>query len=332
VLQTAFQRAGTTAWLPPVPTAESSIPFWNAQATAAGLRFAAEGLANGNDDGLLGPDAAGVWRFQLDVAASGAPTGPFRFLLELVGRTASSEQPLVAFAERRCVTVVEVEPVDAKILAHLVSSLVIPTQQWPLVSRAQFIELAIQRRDAPTALETLAVFTSHLVARAPDLVSYPSSRRLVAAAFRTRRDLEFRPADADCGNGVRETGEACDGADLGSFDCANVGYAGGQLSCLPTCLFNTGNCIANPVCGNNILEIGEECDTGASNSDTVPDACRTNCKRAFCGDEVIDVFEDCEGRNLDGETCATLGYSGGSLKCDPLDCFFDDENCRDDEF
>ncbi|MFA7682325.1 MAG: DUF4215 domain-containing protein, partial [Candidatus Peribacteraceae bacterium] len=51
----------------------------------------------------------------------------------------------------------------------------------------------------------------------------------------------------------------------------------------------------------------EECDDGAANSDTVPDACRTNCVLPICGDNVIDSMEQCE---VDGdcraeETCDT---------------------------
>ena len=99
--------------------------------------------------------------------------------------------------------------------------------------------------------------------------------------------------------------------------------------CQPSCLFDFSGCVAKPVCGNGVVEINEECDDGALNSDTVPDACRsTNCKRAFCGDGVVDLFEDCEGNNLSGETCKTLGYDGGSLKCDPVYCEFDDRTLR----
>ncbi|MBU1537319.1 hypothetical protein KKF84_18535, partial [Myxococcota bacterium] len=35
-----------------------------------------------------------------------------------------------------------------------------------------------------------------------------------------------------------------------------------------------------------------------------------------CGDGVIDVGEECDGINLGGDTCASLGYHGGTLACD----------------
>src|SRR6185295_1489884 len=55
----------------------------------------------------------------------------------------------------------------------------------------------------------------------------------------------------------------------------------------------------NPKCGDGITDSGEGCDTGASNSDTTPGACRTNCAGPTCGDGVIDPpFETCdEGAN-----------------------------------
>ena len=44
-----------------------------------------------------------------------------------------------------------------------------------------------------------------------------------------------------CGNGVRETGEQCDGADLNGMQCANNGWTG-TLACSPICTFNWGTC------------------------------------------------------------------------------------------
>lgn len=45
-----------------------------------------------------------------------------------------------------------------------------------------------------------------------------------------------------CGNGILETGEQCDGANLGGAVCTIWGYTGGILTCTPTCIFNLSGC------------------------------------------------------------------------------------------
>ncbi len=61
--------------------------------------------------------------------------------------------------------------------------------------------------------------------------------------------------------------------------------------------------IPTAVCGDGILTpvAGEECDHNDANSDTEPDACRTNCRNASCGDGVIDTGETCDPGS--DETC-----------------------------
>lgn len=51
---------------------------------------------------------------------------------------------------------------------------------------------------------------------------------------------------------------------------------------------------AGLLCGNGTLEGAEECDDGLANSDTEPDACRTNCQLAHCGDGIVDDGEPCD--------------------------------------
>jgi cysteine-rich repeat protein len=54
-------------------------------------------------------------------------------------------------------------------------------------------------------------------------------------------------------------------------------------------------------CGNGVLEAPcERCDDGAANDDAAPDACRTNCMPATCGDGVVDHDEQCDDGNLVG--------------------------------
>jgi hypothetical protein len=338
-LTAVFTSAGVRTWNPPAADAETSLPFWAAVPSfVGGVQFASEAVTNGQGDaGLLGTDVGdGVVRFRADVGQPDA-AGRYRFLLELYGRTSSNDGALVVSGERRCFTFVDLAPVDVAALGGLVDAQVSnPNLNAGLKTRVAAIATALARRDSATALDTLATFTSSLLSRLDSLDPAPANatakaRLLTEAAFRVRRGVVFSPATAECGNGTRETGEACDGADLGGFDCTTVGFASGTLTCGADCRFITSGCVAAPVCGNGILEVGEECDNGSANSNTLPDACRTpSCKRAFCGDGVIDSFEDCEGRNLDGETCVSIGYDGGKLTCDSQFCTFDDSNCTDD--
>jgi hypothetical protein len=42
---------------------------------------------------------------------------------------------------------------------------------------------------------------------------------------------------------------------------------------------------------------------------------------------VIDPGESCDGSNLDGESCESLGEGTGTLGCDPVVCTFDTSMC-----
>jgi len=55
--------------------------------------------------------------------------------------------------------------------------------------------------------------------------------------------------------------------------------------------------LRDAVCGDNEIDTlaGEICDDGGSNSDITPDACRTYCHPAHCGDDVVDTGEVCDG-------------------------------------
>jgi len=63
--------------------------------------------------------------------------------------------------------------------------------------------------------------------------------------------------------------------------------------------------------------------TYAQSPDSVIDA---TVKTSVCGDGVIEGDEDCEGDDLAGQTCESLGFLGGELSCDE-DCSFDITGC-----
>lgn len=99
-----------------------------------------------------------------------------------------------------------------------------------------------------------------------------------------------------CGNGNIDSGEDCDGSNLGGIDCRDLGFDGGTLSCRSDCQFNTSNCTNEPppLCGNGDIDSGEECD----------------------------------GSNFGGSSCSTYGYSSGNLSCS-ASCQIDVSSCSD---
>lgn len=73
-------------------------------------------------------------------------------------------------------------------------------------------------------------------------------------------------------------------------------YQGDGSSCSP-------NPCAGPSCGDGAVnQPTEQCDNGSANSDTLPDACRTDCTLPSCGDNVADTGEECDG--ADDAACA----------------------------
>jgi hypothetical protein len=104
------------------------------------------------------------------------------------------------------------------------------------------------------------------------------------------------PGSAVCGDGTAQGTEACDGADLlGKNGCTDFNYdAGGPVGCLPTCAaFDLSAC------------------TGP---------------RVTCGNNNAQQLEQCDGVDLQGFSCGSLGYAGGVLVCRP-NCSFDVTGC-----
>lgn len=141
-----------------------------------------------------------------------------------------------------------------------------------------------------------------------------------------------------CGNGVREGAEECDGPDLAGTFCSDLGFAGGSLACGGDCLFDKSGCEAS-ACGNGAVDTGEECDGGDLDGESCVTlgfvsgelACTGGClfdtsTCESCGNLTVDTGEECDGGNLNGQSCVGLGFSGGALACD-ASCGFDTSGC-----
>ena len=146
-----------------------------------------------------------------------------------------------------------------------------------------------------------------------------------------------------CGNGVLETGEACDSSDLGGEDCLSLGLGEGALACAIDCTFDTSAC-TTPVCGDGAVnQESEACDGEALDGESCRSLsfqggqllCNDDCTfdtffcwgtTATCGDGELNISEECEGTSLGDATCESLGFTGGELAC-TADCTFDTSGC-----
>ncbi len=65
-----------------------------------------------------------------------------------------------------------------------------------------------------------------------------------SSTFITKSGFLYFPLITVCGNNIKETGEQCDGTDLGGTSCTGLGYLGGTLGCSATCQRQVNSCIA----------------------------------------------------------------------------------------
>jgi hypothetical protein len=150
-------------------------------------------------------------------------------------------------------------------------------------------------------------------------------------------------APSECGNGVRERNELCDGSDVGAAVCTDFGFTGGTLGCGPNCqayAFDscTGDTPQDPVCGDGQRTGDEPCDNFALNGLTCRDfgfdrgvlACAPDCSDfdtdacisdsggdAVCGNGVQEAGELCDGADLGDASCTDFEFEGGDLACGP---------------
>jgi hypothetical protein len=135
-------------------------------------------------------------------------------------------------------------------------------------------------------------------------------------------DFDTSACIESCGNGQLDAGEQCDGANVNGQSCSNFGFDGGTLTCNAGCLLTTVSC-ANEICNDNLdndLDGLSDCaDPNCTNA--------TNCQT--CGNGQLNAGEQCDGTNLNNQSCLTQGFDGGALSCNNS-CFFNITGCADE--
>ena len=142
-----------------------------------------------------------------------------------------------------------------------------------------------------------------------------------------------------CGDDIVTGNETCDGSNVGSVTCEQLGYRSGVLRCNGTCDgYNFGDCVpaSTSECGNLSIEPGEVCDSENVGDLTCSDfgftegalLCDSSCSAydttactnyetstPTCGDGLLDNGEVCDSSNLNGATCHHFGFDAGDLAC-----------------
>lgn len=148
-----------------------------------------------------------------------------------------------------------------------------------------------------------------------------------------------------CGDGVVDTSETCDGAELGGATCESQGFGAGTLACASDCKsLDASQCGAPAGCGDSVKSGVEVCDGSDLGGQTCADlglgsgslGCKLNCLAfetggcsgpASCGNGIKDGSEVCDGNDLGGQTCETAGAGTGTLACATNCVTFDTAGC-----
>lgn len=147
-----------------------------------------------------------------------------------------------------------------------------------------------------------------------------------------------------CGDGIKDTGEECDGTGSGSKSCNSQcelvekvvtcgdGVKEGSEQCDDGDKNGTSGSTCDPTCkiscGNGLLESWEECDLGTKNG-TANASCSAQCKN-YCGNGTLESWEICdpgvEGTEDCSNRCTNISKCGDGNKDSSLGELCDDGN------
>jgi hypothetical protein len=120
----------------------------------------------------------------------------------------------------------------------------------------------------------------------------------------------------ECGDGVIDPGEACDGDVVAQgSNCADEGFGDGTPTCVDDCsMLNYTDCPAYDECGNDEVAHGEDCDGTNLGDETCDDFPNRTGRGLICTDECtfdpgacMACFEHMEPCMTVEDTCCEPG-------------------------
>jgi len=154
---------------------------------------------------------------------------------------------------------------------------------------------------------------------------------------------------ASCGNGMIDSGEQCDGANIGGAECGELeGFFAGSLSCDASCRLETISCHdlaeslelecemyglegADYSCTRLNDTFGTSYTSGGFIFDEECNADLSGCSNAaepVCGNREIEEGEECDGGMELSGTCHDSGFYNGFITCSDTCTVLPDE-CLD---
>jgi len=68
--------------------------------------------------------------------------------------------------------------------------------------------------------------------------------------------------------------------------------------------------------------------SSTSSTDEGSSSTSTGSPPSNCGNGSIDAGEQCDGTDLQGFDCVSIGLAGGNISCDPVTCTLDTSQCE----
>lgn len=123
---------------------------------------------------------------------------------------------------------------------------------------------------------------------------------LSCAADCMAHDVSGCDTPTQCGNGVIEPGEVCDGSELGSITCVDLGYPGGELGCRADC-----QALSEAMChrgDGEPCELDAQCVSGLCLDETTTGFPQGMCSR------ICDDSADCASPMACGNTRSGISF------------------------